>query len=88
MSKEKTAKSQTPISEQELKEYTNQLYIENQKLKEEVLSYRQQGPLIRLEFLFKVIENKDSFDKEFIENTAKEIQEALKINSDTKKESK
>lgn len=88
MSKEKTAKSQTPISEQELKEYTNQLYIENQKLKEEVLSYRQQGPLIRLEFLFKVIENKDSFDKEFIESTAKEIQEALKINSDTKKESK
>lgn len=88
MSKEKTAKSQTPISEQELKEYTNQLYIENQKLKEEVLSYRQQGPLIRLEFLFKVIENKDSFNKEFIENTAKEIQEALKINSDTKKESK
>lgn len=88
MSKEKTAKSQTPISEQELKEYTNQLYIENQKLKEEVLSYRQQGPLIRLEFLFKVIENKDSFNKEFIESTAKEIQEALKINSDTKKESK
>lgn len=88
MSKEKTAKSQTPISEQELKEYTNQLYIENQKLKEEVFSYRQQGPLIRLEFLFKVIENKDSFNKEFIESTAKEIQEALKINSDTKKESK
>lgn len=88
MSKEKTVKSQTPISEQELKEYTNQLYIENQKLKEEVLSYRQQGPLIRLEFLFKVIENKDSFNKEFIESTAKEIQEALKINSDTKKESK
>lgn len=88
MSKEKTAKSQTPISEQELKECTNQLYIENQKLKEEVLSYRQQGPLIRLEFLFKVIKNKDSFNKEFIESTAKEIQEALKINSDTKKESK
>lgn len=58
----------------ELQQQGQKLFQENQQLKNQI---NNQGPIIRMEFLFKVLENKDMFPVEYTIKVSEEIMEGL-----------
>lgn len=58
----------------ELQQQGQKLFQENQQLKAQI---NNQGPIIRMEFLFKVLENKDLFPTEYLVKVSEEIMEGL-----------
>lgn len=62
----------------------NMLNQQYQMLFEEYKKVTDQAFYKKLDFDFKVLENKDCFEKEFIDSVVKEIQDALTIREEGK----
>jgi len=76
-------KTQKKPTYEELNNYCMQLLNQNKQLVERLQEMNATNLFKRLDYLFCVIQNKDTFDKEFLESCVKEIKEALTIVSET-----
>lgn len=76
MENTKTEVREKPTYEQ-LENYVDQLAYQNMNLNKRVSELSDIVMLKRMDYLFKVIENKDSFTDSFIQTCSNEIAEAL-----------
>lgn len=76
MENTKTEVREKPTYEQ-LENYVDQLAYQNMNLNKRVSELSDIVMLKRMDYLFKVIENKDSFTDSFIQTCSNEIVEAL-----------
>lgn len=67
-------KETTKLSYEELTKVTNDLHARCNQLYAELQNANMQNLFIRLEYLFKVVENKSAFSKDFTEACVKEIE--------------
>lgn len=77
----KVANEQAPLTYEQLKNIASQmnnqlqeLYQENQQLKAHI---QNQGGIVRMEFLFNVLDKSEFFDKDFIGTVTNEIKASL-----------
>lgn len=78
------------LSYEELSNVCNQLDTKCRQLSQQLYQLQQSQALLRLEFLFKIIDKKDSFDKTFVDDCINEIKEIMTIKeeSEIKEENK
>ena len=67
------------MSYEELENFATQLSEQARQMQERMMSMNLSNMFKRIEFLFKVIENKDSFNKEFYDKCVKEIEELMTV---------
>lgn len=72
------------LSYEELSNVCNQLDTKCRQLSQQLYQLQQSQALLRLEFLFKIIDKKDSFDKNFVNNCVNEIKEIMTIKEESK----
>lgn len=82
----KTAKKEKKATYEELNNYCVQLYNQNKQLVEKLQQLNMANLFKRLDYLFLVIQNKETFDKEFLDSCTNEIKEALSIQNEERKE--
>lgn len=79
-----TEKPQTKkLSYEELEQVASQLSEQSRQLYEKLKKQSLENMFMRLNYLFKVVENKDVFSKEFKENCIKEIEDVMTIPEST-----
>ena len=71
---------------EQLENYVNQLSQQNMLLKKKLSEFAEVSFYKKMEFLFKVLENKDSFTEDFVNSCASEIMEAMNINANSNTE--
>lgn len=71
---------------EQLENYVNQLSQQNMILKKRLNEFAEVSFYKKMEFLFKVLENKDSFTIDFVNSCASEIMEAMNINANSNTE--
>ena len=71
---------------EQLENYVNQLSQQNMVLKKRLSEFAEVSFYKKMEFLFKVLENKDSFTTDFVNSCASEIMEAMNINANSNTE--
>ena len=71
------------LSYEELSNVCNQLDTKCRQLSQQLYQLQQSQALLRLEFLFKIIDKKDSFDKDFVNNCVNEIKEIMTIKEES-----
>jgi hypothetical protein len=71
---------------EQLENYVNQLSQQNMILKKKLSEFAEESFYKKMEFLFKVLENKDSFTIDFVNSCASEIMEAMNINANSNTE--
>lgn len=71
---------------EQLENYVNQLSQQNMILKKRLNEFAEVSFYKKMEFLFKVLENKDSFTADFVNSCASEIMEAMNINANSNTE--
>lgn len=76
MENTKTEVREKPTYEQ-LENYINQLASQNVALNKKVSELSNIAMFKRIDYLFKVIENKNSFDESFVKTCSNEIIEAM-----------
>ena len=76
MENTKTEVREKPTYEQ-LENYVNQLASQNMALNKRVAELSDIAMFKRIDYLFKVIENKDSFDESFVETCSNEIVDVM-----------
>lgn len=76
MENTKTEVRENPTYEQ-LENYVNQLASQNMALNKRVAELSEISMFKRIDYLFKVIENKDSFDESFVETCSNEIVDVM-----------
>lgn len=69
------------VSYEELSNICNQLQTKCSQLMQQNLQLQQQHVLIRLEFLFKVLDKKENFDVNFVSTCIKEIVNLMSLNN-------
>lgn len=67
------------LSYEELKNIAGQLQQQNQFMREQLMKARNEEMYKRLDYLFKVIENKNVFNAAFYSGVVNELQEILTI---------
>ncbi|MCH3980724.1 MAG: hypothetical protein LKE41_02150 [Prevotella sp.] len=67
------------LTYEQLNDACSQLYQQNQNLLKKLQEANTYSMFKRLDYLFEVLRNKDSFNKKFVEGCAKEIEEAISI---------
>ena len=72
MENKKTEVREKPTYEQ-LENYVNQLASQNRALNKRVIELSEISMFKRIDYLFKIIENKDSFDESFVKTCSNEI---------------
>jgi len=72
------------LSMDELKNVVNQLQQQNKFLIEQFKKHNEESFYKRMDYLFKVLENKSLFDEKFAFNCSMEIQETLTIPEEIK----
>ena len=77
-------KDQKTFTEKEVMEIVSKLQNDYNKLKKEASTAIDQlnGTLTRLQFLFKVVENKTAFSENFVDYCVKEIEDIMVIKED------
>ena len=86
--KENKAANQPPkLDYDKLKEICNGLANENHALREQLMQKRYAEAIKRIDFLFKALEFKELFSKEFVDFAIEEIQSALTPPEESKVES-
>ena len=70
-------KEEGRLSYDQVIDIANQLHQENNKLKHELHKVANDIAYIRMDYLFKIATNKESFGKEIVEKALKEIEEML-----------
>ena len=70
------------LSYEQLEEVAKQLSTQVQQLYAKLQETNVQGIFKRLDYLFKVIEFKDSFNADFVSQCSKEIEELITIKDD------
>jgi hypothetical protein len=78
MENTKTEVREKPTYEQ-LENYVNQLASQNMALNKRVAELSEISMFKRIDYLFKVIENKDSFTESFVQTCSNEIVEAMTL---------
>ena len=73
------AKEEKKLSYEELKNIAGQLQQQNKMLVEQMYKARNEEMYKRIDYLFRVLENKDSFTTKFCDNVSLEIEEILTI---------
>ena len=86
-SKEKVA-NQPVKSYDEVVDIANQLHQQNEELRYKLLSLMNDQSLIKLEFLMKVVENREGFPKDIVDKSITEIREILFPTKEDVQESK
>lgn len=76
MENTKTEVREKPTYEQ-LENYVNQLASQNMALNKRVAELSEISMFKRIDYLFKVIENKDSFDESFVKTCSNEIVDVM-----------
>jgi hypothetical protein len=76
MENKKTEVREKPTYEQ-LENYVNQLASQNRALTKRVAELSEISMFKRIDYLFKVIENKDSFDESFVKTCSNEIVDVM-----------
>lgn len=71
------------LSYEELSNVCNQLDTKCRQLSQQLYQLQQSQALLRLEFLFKIIDKKDSFDNDFVDNCINEIKEIMTIKEES-----
>lgn len=80
MEEKKTENKETKkLSYEQLEQVANQLSEQTRKLYSKLQKSNMENVFKRLDYLFKVVENKDVFSKEFLDNCIKEIEEIIII---------
>lgn len=80
MEEKKTENKETKkLSYEQLEQVANQLSEQTRKLYSKLQKSNMENVFKRLDYLFKVVENKDVFSKEFLDNCIKEIEEIITI---------
>ena len=74
------------MSYEELENFATQLSEQARQMQERMMSMNLSNMFKRIEFLFKVIENKDSFNKGFYDKCVKEIEELMTVPEEETKE--
>lgn len=67
------------LSYEALASLVNSLEVKCKRLQDEVVRNNTETVLARLEFLFRVIELKESFSKDFVKSCVKEIETVMTI---------
>lgn len=70
------------LSYEELEKLANNLYAKCNELSTELQNSNMQNAFLRLDLLFKVVENKSAFSKEFVERCVSEIETMMTIKSE------
>ena len=73
------AHTEKKLSYEELKNIAGQLQQQNKMLVEQMYKARNEEMYKRIDYLFKVLENKDSFSTGFCHGVANEIEDVLTI---------
>lgn len=76
MGKKKEVKK---LTYEELEQVANQMNEQNQILYEKIKELNLINVFRRLDYLFKVVENKEVFDKEFTDSVVKEIKDTITV---------
>ena len=72
----------------ELNNACQQLFQQNQQLIKQLRETDMVNMFRRLDYLFKVVENRDSFSPQFVSSCVGEIQEAMTIKEEKEEEGK
>lgn len=80
VTEEKLKKQPKKLSYDELAKVASELQQQGQMLYQENQQLKNQGLLIRIEFLFKILEHKDLFPLEYVTSVSEEIMEAMHPN--------
>lgn len=65
------------VSYEELNNTATQLAVQNNQLRMKLQECNMYNAFKRLDYLFKVIENKDSFNKTFLDKCIKEVEDIM-----------
>lgn len=75
-------KETTKLSYEELENVANELLTKYNQTVEALRNANMQNAFLRLDYLFKVMENKSAFSKEFVEMCVSEIETMMTIKSE------
>lgn len=87
-SKEKVANQPIKKSYDEVVDIANQYHQQNEELRYKLLSLMNDQSLTKLEFLMKVVENREGFPKDIVAKSITEIREILFPTEEDVQESK
>lgn len=82
----KNEEKQGKLTYEQLNDACNQLWQQNQQLMKRVKELEQFDMFKRLDYLFKVLEFRDTFSVDFVEDCVREIEEAMTIPQSSDKE--
>lgn len=77
--KKKENKETQKMSYEQLEQVAHQLSEQTRQLYSKLQKSNMENVFKRLDYLFKVVENKNVFSKEFLDNCIKEIEEIITI---------
>ena len=86
--KEKAANQPIKKSYEEVVDIANQYHQQNEELRYKLLSLMNDQSLIKLEFLMKVVENREGFPEDMVDKSITEIREILFPTKEDVQESK
>lgn len=75
--KSEEANKSEKISYEDLVNVANQLQMQVQRLREENLNMRQEVAIVRMNFLFDIVDKSDKFPEEIVVQAIKEISDSI-----------
>lgn len=85
---EETKKVPTELTYEQLKNAASQLQEQNKQLYSKLQEINMSNVFARLNFLFRVVEQKQAFDEQFVKSCVKEIEDLITIPEDKIEEDK